>query len=395
MVELEETCQSAEQGIADILDALGWKFAREGAKAPPFATCFDVLGVNVDLTGVAQGRVVLKNKPSRVGALCSATDKFILAERVEAGEAASIHGQLNFAQNQYPGALLKPAMQFFSMVASQGWNDDMRPALAVACLFTRAILQTSLPKTISLNDVCKPILVFTDGAWEPTSDHPAGAGVVVLDEVTNIQMVHEVFTPEALVQHWKQQGKAQLIAELELLPIIVFFQNYVALCRHRRVLLFVAIRDAVAKGTSRSLAILVLLSEMHRLWSEAQCHCWLKGSLQIERRRLSLKAAAWACSWDYSRKCRWQSSPFRGTLPIDLWFQMFCFVHGAADEQARKMGIVKNVFSIVGPCDHCCRLSGGHCIFFGNDLVLCGFGYPLLVLEDLSSKPLSSEDDLN
>ena len=278
MVELEETCQSAEQGIAEVLDALGWKFAREGAKAPPFAKCFDVLGVNVDLTGVASGSVVLKNKPSRVEALCSAADKFILAERVEAGEAASIHGQLNFAHGQYLGAPLKPAMQFFSMVASQGWNDDMRPALAVACLFTRTILMTSLPKTISLKDICKPILVFTDGAWEPTSDHPAGAGIVVLDEVTNTRIVHEVYTPEALVQHWKQQGKAQLIAELELLPIIVFFQNYLDLCKHRRVLLFVdnnAIRDAVAKGTSRSLAILVLLSEMQRLWSESQCHCWV------------------------------------------------------------------------------------------------------------------------
>ena len=36
-----------------------------------------------------------------------------------------------------------------------------------------------------------------------------------------------------------------------------------------------AIRDAVSKATSRSLEVLVLLSELHRLWAQAQCLCWV------------------------------------------------------------------------------------------------------------------------
>ena len=79
------------------------------------------------------------------------------------------------------------------------------------------------------------------------------------------------------MDHWKRMGKAQLIAELELLPVVIFFEHYKELCRHRRVLLFVdnnAIRDSVAKGTSKSLSVLVLLSEIHRLWTEIQCLCW-------------------------------------------------------------------------------------------------------------------------
>ena len=73
-------------------------------------------------------------------------------------------------------------------------------------------------------------------------------------------------------------GKAQLISELELLPVVVFFEQYKELCSRRRILLFVdnnAIRDSVSKGTSKSLSVLVLLSEIHRIWTEIQCLCWV------------------------------------------------------------------------------------------------------------------------
>ena len=69
-----------------------------------------------------------------------------------------------------------------------------------------------------------------------------------------------------------------MIAELELLPILIFFEQYQVLCKRRRILLFVdnnAVRDIVAKASSRSLTLLVLLSELHRLWARIQCMCWV------------------------------------------------------------------------------------------------------------------------
>ena len=113
MVEPEETAESAEWCMAEILDILGWKFAREGSKAPPFATSFDVLGVSVDLGGIFKGEIVLKNKQSRVDSLSAVLDKMVCEGKVESGVAASLHGQLNFAQGQFLGSPLKPAMRFF------------------------------------------------------------------------------------------------------------------------------------------------------------------------------------------------------------------------------------------------------------------------------------------
>eukprot|EP00435_Cladocopium_sp_Y103_P068987 s708_g32.t1 len=77
MVEPEETAESAEQCMAEILDILGWKFARSGHKAPPFAPAFDVLGVTVDLSGLHSGTLELRNKSSRVEALTALLDKLV------------------------------------------------------------------------------------------------------------------------------------------------------------------------------------------------------------------------------------------------------------------------------------------------------------------------------
>ena len=213
----------------------------------------------MNLGDLHNGSLILKNKQTRVEALPALLDKMVCDERVEAGVAASLHGQMNFAQGQFLGAPLKPAMRFFSWVASNGWSDSLRPDLAVACLFAKAVLLTSKPRTVSLRDE----------DWEPSDTCPAGAGLVVVDVVTGTRLSCEVPVPETLVKHWLSLGKAQLIAELELLPIVVFFRSFRELCFSRRVLLFVdnnAIRDSVAKGTSKALSVMVLLSELHRLW---------------------------------------------------------------------------------------------------------------------------------
>ena len=111
MVEPCETAGSAELCMAEILDLLGWKFARSGHKATPFASVFDVLGVTIDLKDVHRGTVVLKNKKSRVESLTALLDRLICDGKVDSGVSASLHGQLNFAQGQFLGAPLKPAMK--------------------------------------------------------------------------------------------------------------------------------------------------------------------------------------------------------------------------------------------------------------------------------------------
>eukprot|EP00435_Cladocopium_sp_Y103_P049939 s1491_g15.t1 len=246
-----------------------------GAWQQPFC----VLGRTLDLQSAYKqigpymddkwNRVIMVFDPKSGG------PRFFLSSALRFGSTAAVYA---FNRGQFMGAPLKPAMQFFSKVANHGWSESLRPELAVASLYAKTVLQSEVPKIISIHQESTPILVFTDGAWEPSAMQPAGAGVVVVDSISKTKVVHEVEVPAMLLDHWKDMGKAQLIAELELLPILVFFETYKLLCQRRRVLLFVdnnAVRDATAKGTSRSLTLLILLSELYRLWTDTQCLCWV------------------------------------------------------------------------------------------------------------------------
>ena len=277
-IEFEETSESATACTAELLDLLGWKFAREGKKAKPFASVFDVLGIQVDLSRLGDGQLVLQNKPTRVSSLLDSFEHFMDRKRVLPSEAASIHGILNFTQGQFMGAPLKPAMQFFSRVSSSGWSSDLLEELLVVCSYAIAILRVAKPRTITLNEDPRPVVLFTDGAWEPGATCPAGAGMVLIDPVTGLRVVHEICIPDKILFSWKAKGKAQLIAELELLALVIAFRESSAVFRRRRVLVFVdnnAIRDAVAKGTSRSISIFVLLAELHVLFMDCHCLPWI------------------------------------------------------------------------------------------------------------------------
>eukprot|EP00438_Fugacium_kawagutii_P035994 Skav221846 [mRNA] locus=scaffold1115:19121:20785:+ [translate_table: standard] len=278
-VEFEATAESATQYTAELLDLLGWKFAREGKKAQPFSPVFEVLGIQVDLSQLVDGCLILQNKPSRLGSLLETFSKFLERKRVLPSEAASIHGILNFTQGQFMGAPLKPVMQFFSRVATEGWRNELVDELLVVCSYATSILQEAKPRKIQLGAITRPVVLFTDGAWEPSSSSPSGAGLVLIDPVHDFRIVHEISIPDDVLRSWKAKGKAQLIAELELVPIVVAFQRYLNMFQGRRVLMFVdnnAIRDAVAKGTSRSISsIFVLLSQLQRLCVECHCLPWI------------------------------------------------------------------------------------------------------------------------
>ncbi len=141
--------------------------------------------------------------------------------RVERGEAASLHGQLNFAQGQYIGSELKPVTNLFSSVASEGWSDLRKSELLNAALFVRRVLTHAKPKLIDLGDELRPVLVFSDGAWEPGASKPEGAGLVLIDPVSKLRAVHQVAIPRQLLDSWVASGKKQIITELELWPVVV------------------------------------------------------------------------------------------------------------------------------------------------------------------------------
>ena len=263
-LECQATSFSARECSESLLKMLGWQFAQEGRKALPFDKVFTVLGINMDLSQSRVGRVVIVNKPERVQTLMAAVGDLCKRESVERGEAATLHGQLNFAQGQCVGTELKPVMSLFSSIAADGWNDSRKEELKIAAAYMIQVLTSAAPKLIDIGDNPRPVLVFSDRAWEPGASKPDGAGLVLIDPVGGVPAVHQVAIPPKLLEFWTASGKKQVITELELWPVVVGMQSLARFLHRRRVLWFIdnnAVKDMLVKGSTRGSILFLMISE--------------------------------------------------------------------------------------------------------------------------------------
>ncbi len=130
-VEMASLASSSRGFMEFLLNAVGWRFACTGKKAPPFSHTFKVLGVEIDLSQISDGRLVIRNKPDRVEQikqfLCDVMDR----GRITSAEAATLRGQLDFAQGQYYGCVLKPGMAFLQQILRDGWKQDLQTSLGL------------------------------------------------------------------------------------------------------------------------------------------------------------------------------------------------------------------------------------------------------------------------
>ena len=184
--------------------------------------------------------------------------------RINSSEAATLHGQLNFAQGPYYGCSMKPAMSFLQIVMKTSWKNSYSQDLIVMCTYLITSLVTCPPRVISTTDSKQPALLFTDGAFEVESGIGLGSsGLVFHDPLCGLKEVAEVDVPQSLISHWGRGGEKQLIAFLELWPVLLGLHTYGPGVRGRRLLVFIdnnGVRDALIKGSSPLIDLFTMLS---------------------------------------------------------------------------------------------------------------------------------------
>ena len=247
-----------------LLQALGWKFATEGKKASPPSSSFKVLGVELDLSKSCGGVVTVANKADRIESLVLFLAGLMKKGRINSSEAATLHGQLNFAQGQYYGCSMKPAMSFLQTVMKTSWKNSYSQDLIVMCTYLITSLVTCPPRVISTTDSKQPALLFTDGAFEVESGVGLGSsGLVFHDPLCGLKEVAEIDVPQSLISYWGRGGEKQLIAFLELWPALLGLHTYGPGVRGRRLLVFIdnnGVRDALIKGSSPLIDLFTMLS---------------------------------------------------------------------------------------------------------------------------------------
>ena len=79
------------------------------------------------------------------------------------------------------------------------------------CAYAKSMLTSLGPRTHSTTGERRPILLFTDGAWE---DGQASAGAILVDG--DFRVGCTITVPDVLVAHWLNHAGEQIISQIEL-----------------------------------------------------------------------------------------------------------------------------------------------------------------------------------
>ena len=84
------------------------------------------------------------------------------------------------------------------------------------CLYTKTMLLEQKPRVHSVLNVGRPVVIFTDGAWE---DGIATAGAVLVDG--DVRLAFQLEVPQTLVEHWLTNAGEQIISQVELWGLVM------------------------------------------------------------------------------------------------------------------------------------------------------------------------------
>ncbi|CAE7467862.1 unnamed protein product, partial [Symbiodinium necroappetens] len=275
MYATEGTAEQTDLIISEFLDILGWAHAKTGTKAQPFNDVFSVLGMQIDLSRMADGSIVLSNKPGRVERIIDRLSSVASEGRLTGHEAQVLLGLLNFSSGFFAGRALKQSCKWLS-----GYLSGDRPTSAVIkqmCNHAIQVLQNTPPRFIDCGPSDEaPVLVWTDGSWEPSTGF-AGIGAVVLDSKGGAASVYEGVVPDLLLKRWRDEVGDQVICEIELYALLMLRVGLQNILSGRKVIFFIdndAARSGVIRGQSKSQAMHRLALALAAVESTSPCISW-------------------------------------------------------------------------------------------------------------------------
>ena len=161
------------------------------------------------------GTLVVRNKTSRIEKLCAMLDQVAKDKNISAAKASELQGLLNFAVSFYLGRSMKHLVSAFMPFADKPQNFNASD-LESLCLYTKTMLLEQKPRVHSVLNVGRPVVIFTDGAWE---DGIATAGAVLVDG--DVRLAFQLEVPQTLVEHWLTNAGEQIISQVELWGLVM------------------------------------------------------------------------------------------------------------------------------------------------------------------------------
>ena len=205
--------------VESLFRLLGVEFAVDGDKAQPFQALFKSLGLEFNLESLQHGKFFLQHTEARKTELVTTIAEMLLKNQATPKEIERLHGRLVWFNSFVFGRLMNHAVAALSKACRV--NDrhiHIGPDLKEALSHLKHTLEESKPMEIS-KSLCTTWIVFTDGAYEPSSQRkatiggvlisPSGAVVECFGECLNENLLAELLTESS-----------HPIYELEVLPVL-------------------------------------------------------------------------------------------------------------------------------------------------------------------------------
>lgn len=269
-------CESAWRTAELVMQFQCRKVSRSEDKRLPFSYEFSMLGAIVDLTLSGAGRVMVRNKDSRMRDIGALVEQVCERTQVPASLVETLKGRLLYAAGHSFGRCTQLAVQLVSRLSRKGplllVDDEFRAVLRNAF----RSLSNSKPREVSAWSGRPPLIVFTDGACEEDGTLTTH-GATMYDPENGTALMFGDNVPDDWVTKWKCHGKRQLICQAEIFPILVCKATWAKYLSGRAILWFIdnnAALSAVIRSFSAVLENFELLMINANLDVRLQCLNW-------------------------------------------------------------------------------------------------------------------------
>lgn len=220
----ESESQPVDFTVKAVLRMLGWKFAEDGPKAPPFSPKVTALGVAIDVSRLHQGLTLIDNTEKRTAELSETIAAFTDSGRMSKKDALRLRGRMQFASGQVFGRVAKRCSASVTQRAYEAGDGRMPEALRSSPTIFFGLIQIKIPRSLSTKSTSTSF-IFTDASREPDAERTtAGIGAVLVNHVgEKVSFFSEELTDEVLMKINASKRKA-IIFECE------FFAVFCAMC---------------------------------------------------------------------------------------------------------------------------------------------------------------------
>ena len=256
-----------------LLDLLGWRFARDGPKAPPFDKSVTALGVVVDVSFMGSGTVKILNTESRRLDMLHQLEEIIQSGSLKSHQALRLRGRMQFMAGQLFGRTVNTCLAKVTQHAYGGVGSKISADTKLALELFRDRLAKPGPRVLSvLSSDCWQ--VFTDASLE---SNRAGFGGVLVDPTGRVCEYFSFEFQEKLVAKLNPRSKKTCIFECE------FFALYVALViwhdkiRNAQVVFYLdnnAVRDTMICCHTNNAVAFKIMKQCLRLEDENHVRAW-------------------------------------------------------------------------------------------------------------------------